>query len=321
MAEFDFQSVIFYDRDGGSTNFSFDNDAFLDHPGTLNDGDGAGDTVFDSNDSFQFTITQEILDAFPSAPYSLGQKVTLDYFGTYTEGGITYVVLEDTNNTDFGFFFSPEDSSTSFGSGLSKTVNVDDVDNSDFTVCFAAGTLIATPEGVCAVEELKIGDLVTTADGRQVAVKWIGRQTVHKIFTPAERFCPVRIRAGALGGGLPRADLTVTGDHALMIDGFAINASALVNGASIDWVPMAELPDRVTYYHVETEAHDVILAHGAPAETYVDYVTRRRFDNFAEYLALYGEEAVIREMDVPRVSSARLVPPAIRDRLARHAAA
>ena len=43
-------------------------------------------------------------------------------------------------------------------------------------VCFAAGTMIATPEGETAVEELSISDSILTASGKTVAVKWIGRQ-------------------------------------------------------------------------------------------------------------------------------------------------
>jgi len=185
----------------------------------------------------------------------------------------------------------------------------------DTTICFAGGTLIATPEGEQAVETLAIGALVTTADGRAVPVKWIGRQTVHKLFTPAERLVPVRVRAGALGEGLPHTDLLLTADHALIIDGIAINAGALVNGTTIAYDPIESLADRVTYYHIETAAHDVILANGTPAETYVDYIGRRAFDNYAEYLALYGEERSITEMHRPRVSAARLVPPVIRARL------
>ena len=79
---------------------------------------------------------------------------------------------------------------------------------------------------------------------------------------------PVRICAGALGDGLPNADLTVTADHGMVLDGLVINASALVNGATIDWVPLAELSTRVTYYHVETTGHEVILANGAPSESF-----------------------------------------------------
>lgn len=110
---------------------------------------------------------------------------------------------------------------------------------------------------------------------------------LHKIFTPAERFTPVRVARGAL-----------------------------VNGTTIAIEPVANLPKHVTYYHVETDDHDVILANGTAAETFVDHIGRRAFDNIAEYAALYGNERSIAEMPLPRVSAAQLVPTAIRERLA-----
>lgn len=142
-------------------------------------------------------------------------------------------------------------------------------------------------------------------------VKWIGRQSLLKLLA-GERAQLVRITAGALGN---YSDLYVTGDHGLVIDGFVINASALVNGEAVAWVSLADTPERFTVYHVETEDHDVILANGAPAETYIDYVGRRAFDNYAEYAALYGDDRTIPEMPYPRVSSARMVPDQIQSRL------
>lgn len=85
--------------------------------------------------------------------------------------------------------------------------------------------------------------------------------------------------------------------------------------------PCGCLPDRVTYYHVETDAHDVILANGAAAGTCVDYVQGAVFDNHAEYLTLYVEDRIIPEMNLPHVSAARLVPKALSARLAGDAAA
>ncbi|MCR9275746.1 MULTISPECIES: Hint domain-containing protein [Mameliella] len=184
-----------------------------------------------------------------------------------------------------------------------------------YTMCFAAGTGIAVPGGEVPVEALSIGDLILTAEGAAVPVKWIGRQTKHSLFSGAMSKL-VRIRAGALGDGLPHADLTVTGDHGMVLDGLVINASALVNHDSIDWVPSSELPETFTVYHVETEDHDVILANGAPSETFIDYRDRRAFDNFGEYLDLYGCERIIPEMAHPRISSARQLPAELRARLA-----
>lgn len=51
-------------------------------------------------------------------------------------------------------------------------------------LCFAAGSMIATPKGETAVEALKIGDLVTTAKGRKTKVLWVGRQTVNTVNAP-----------------------------------------------------------------------------------------------------------------------------------------
>ncbi len=127
--------------------------------------------------------------------------------------------------------------------------------------------------------------------------------------------CKLSASGLALGGGLPHSDQTVTADHGMVIEGLVINASALVNGTTIDWVPMAELPDRVTYYHVETENHDVILADGALAETYVDIPGRMAFDNYGEYIAVYGAERIVPEITMPRITSARLLPEAIKARL------
>ena len=59
----------------------------------------------------------------------------------------------------------------------------------------------------------------------------------------------------------------------------------------------------------------MILANGAPSETDLDIPGRKCFDNYAEYLALYGAERIIPEMDRPRIASRRLLPDAIRARL------
>lgn len=184
--------------------------------------------------------------------------------------------------------------------------------------CFVTGTLIATPTGERAVETLTIGDEVLTADGRTVAVRWMGRQLVHPHAAgplPQASRLPVRVAAGALGQGLPRRDLMLSADHALVVDGLLINAGALVNGTTITFPSVSELPAQFTYYHIETEAHDEVLAEGVPAETFIDYSGRRAFDNFQEYMDLYGCDRIIPEMARPRISAARQLPRDLAQRL------
>ena len=66
--------------------------------------------------------------------------------------------------------------------------------------CFLTGTLILTQNGEVKVEELSVGDLVETVEGKFEAIKWIGRQTVdpQAPYSPF-RSLPIQIKAGALG--------------------------------------------------------------------------------------------------------------------------
>jgi len=178
-------------------------------------------------------------------------------------------------------------------------------------VCFCAGTAIATPDGTTLVEDLRPGDRILTATGAETTVKWLGQQPVSPRFQRPEKVNPICISAGALGNGLPLRDLRVSGDHAIEIDGVLYNAGALVNGQSITQV--AEMPlDGFTYYHIETDAHQLILAEGVAAETYLDGDWQSGFINED---ARDGD-ASITEMDLPRITTARLVPQGVRDRLA-----
>jgi hypothetical protein len=185
--------------------------------------------------------------------------------------------------------------------------------------CFCAGTNIRTPNGDAPVETLKIGDMVMTAAGQAVPVRWIGISTVSTRFADPLRVMPVRIRAGALAENMPERDLLVSPDHAMFLGGILLQAGALVNGNSI--TREARMPEIFTYYHVEVANHELILAEGAPTETFVDNVDRMAFDNWAEHQALYGGEAEIVEMPYPRARSARQLPMAMRRLLAARAAA
>ena len=194
------------------------------------------------------------------------------------------------------------------------TIDLDALNTAPLAACFLAGTGIATHSGEVPVERLEIGDWITSQNG-EVRVKWIGRQTISTRFGPAERLLPVRFAAGSLGNNLPHTDLTVTADHAMLVDGVLCHAEALANGTTITRVPLAEMGETYTVYHIETEAHEIILANGAPAETFIDNVSRRVFDNFAEFETLYGDVSEMQELPLPRAMSARQVPERVRRKL------
>jgi hypothetical protein len=153
--------------------------------------------------------------------------------------------------------------------------------------CFRRGTRILTALGERAVESLTIGDEVMTASGALQRLRWIG-QRHYDAAALAERaeMRPVLIRAGALGDHLPRRDLWVSPEHALYVQGALVPAGLLTNGVSI---LTDESAASVSYYHLEFDAHQLVFAEGAPAESFVDDDSRAMFDNAPEYALLYPD--------------------------------
>jgi len=140
--------------------------------------------------------------------------------------------------------------------------------------CFAAGTLIETVAGPRAVETLRIGDDVVTLPGAPGRIVWVGARRVDCARHPRpETVWPVRIARHAFGENVPARDLFVSPDHAIYVDGVLIPAKLLLNGTTIRQVRCR----RVAYHHVELARHDVILAEGLPAETYLDTGDRAKF--------------------------------------------
>ncbi len=143
--------------------------------------------------------------------------------------------------------------------------------------CFAQGTRIATPRGEVAVEDLAVGDTVLTSEGASRPIIWIGHRTIAGRNHPRPfEANPVRIAAGAFGAGKPARDLYLSPGHAVCVDvggQVLIPASALINGISIVQVEVA----KVTYCHIELESHDILVAEGLPAESYLEMSNRRFF--------------------------------------------
>ena len=94
-------------------------------------------------------------------------------------------------------------------------------------------------------------------------------------------------RYSALAPDIPVRDLWVSPRHALLLDGVFVPAELLVNAQTI---LQAEAVDQIDYFHLEFEAHEVILAEGTPAESYVEYDNRHGFHNAHDFAALYPDD-------------------------------
>lgn len=157
----------------------------------------------------------------------------------------------------------------------------------DYVPCYVPGTRIETAHGPVPIEELSIGDEVRTVSGALRPIRWIGRRSYGGRFIAGNRRAlPVTIRADAWAPGIPARDLTISPLHALYLEGVLIEAKDLLNGTSIT---QASAVESVTYYNLDLGTHDVILAEGMPAESFVGDESRALFQNAAEYRALYPD--------------------------------
>ncbi len=156
--------------------------------------------------------------------------------------------------------------------------------------CFAAGTRILTAEGEIPVEHLRIGDRVVSQFGGTVPIAWLGHRQVTCANHPRPQdVWPVRVQAGAFAPGIPARNLLLSPDHAIFdaTAGILIPVRYLLNGASIAQLPVAS----VTYWHVELATHDVLIAEGLPAESYLDTGNRGGFGNGGGAVSMHADFA------------------------------
>jgi hypothetical protein len=152
--------------------------------------------------------------------------------------------------------------------------------------CYGRGVSILTTRGEVAVETLAVGDLVVTASGQARPIKWVGHRLVDCARHPDPgSVWPVRVSAGAFGQDLPRRDLWLSPGHNIAFEGALIEARRLVNGRSVVQVER----DRIEYWHIELDAHDVIYAEGLPAETYLDTGNRTAFANGGAFVEAHPD--------------------------------
>lgn len=144
-------------------------------------------------------------------------------------------------------------------------------------VCFCAGTLITMRNGSeIPVENLKVGDYVRTQRKRGQKVQWVGSRALSPFAVMSDpKLKPVRIRAGALGGGLPRVDLYVSQQHRMQVRSliakriFGIQEVLLpaIKLVGLDGIEIAHEVTEPHYVHFMFRSHQVVYANGAPSES------------------------------------------------------
>ncbi|MEZ5759606.1 MAG: Hint domain-containing protein [Paracoccaceae bacterium] len=160
-----------------------------------------------------------------------------------------------------------------FGQGAVTLLNVDTTPPPT-PVCFLRGTLIATPRGEVPVESLEAGDEILTVSGAIATVRFVARRELSEaelLFRPNLR--PVCIPAGVMGAGLPVADLWLSPQHRVLVQGWE---PEMLFGEAEVLVPAKHLkiagsaparPETVEYFHLMLDRHDIVMSNGVATES------------------------------------------------------
>lgn len=245
-----------FDGDG-TTAYNQDNS-----PGENFQIDGGGDQVFDSAAIYNATVT-----------YIDGTTATITAVIFQDVSGNTYWAPEFSANTDQGNleFAAIRSLTLNSVSGDSFSGLAGTREDWNFVTCYLAGTHIETADGPRPIEELRVGDKVRTRDHGLQEIRWIGQSKVKG----HGKLAPVRIMAGSLGSDCPTQDLLVSRQHRMLISSKVCarmfgSDEILVPAIKLTTLPgvfVEESVQDITYFHLMTDAHEVIYAEGAPSET------------------------------------------------------
>ena len=154
-------------------------------------------------------------------------------------------------------------------------------------LCFVTGTRIGVEGGRRLVERLKVSDRVATVSGDLGSIRWIGHRTIDCRRHPRPHDVhPIRIAAHAFGESRPDRDVYISPGHPVLVGanadgegGHLVPIMCLINGTTAKRVAV----DSVTYWHVELDRHDILLADNLPAESYLDWGDRGFFTEGADH--------------------------------------
>ncbi|WP_050525865.1 Hint domain-containing protein [Pseudorhodobacter aquimaris] len=144
--------------------------------------------------------------------------------------------------------------------------------------CFARGTLITTDRGELPVEALKTGYKVLTQDhGFQDLVLTMSRIVGAKDLRNNPKLYPIRIKADALGAGIPKRDLLVSRQHRVAVKSDVVKSMFGAMTVLVAAIRLTELPgiyvedtvECVEYFHLVFKRHEIIFAQGTPTESFL----------------------------------------------------
>lgn len=255
--------------------------------GGVNDNDGEfdiGDALLIGGVSYTINRIQE--------PSNSGRFILADgtnrSFDPGSESNLSVVFLTVSSGSTVRYFIIPNDSYGDLSITGIRTGGLNDVagsdaavistaDNSVRVVCFLRGTQIATaPGGEVAVECLKVGDWVETADHGPMQIRWIGLTSLdHVTLAQHPKMRPIRIGRGVLGPDRPDRDLYLSPQHRVLVKsqiarrlfGDAHVLLAVKHLVGLRGIDVHLDTGGADYFHILLDSHEIIFANGAACET------------------------------------------------------
>ncbi len=257
-------SIVHVQDDDGNPVGSPDNDfhdGFIDVPGNGSN---------PSNNNNDQLLTQDI--SINGRNFQVGDQIELEFAFTTTTGETFWVVRIDGVNVGISgpVLPTPGTSYTVQSNADSQAVPEEEVP------CFTDGAMVNTPSGPVAIEDLKVGDLVSTLDSGAQPILWLGSRVpspLELMLFPMMR--PVLIRKDAFGPSEPSADMVVSPQHRFLISSaetdllfgeteVLASAVSLINGDSICWAPDSS---EITYRHILLAEHEILIVNGVRTES------------------------------------------------------
>lgn len=143
-------------------------------------------------------------------------------------------------------------------------------------LCFCEDTLIETANGPVAVQDLRAGDQVMTADHGLKPLRFsvLTRYSFDDIAHNPKR-CPIRMRTGAFGTAAQTQDLWVSPQHRMVMTSPTMTRligqpSVLIAAKDLLDLPKVHqrIPKKgVTYFHLLFDDHVLVQAHGIWSES------------------------------------------------------
>ncbi|MGL5008589.1 MAG: Hint domain-containing protein, partial [Paracoccaceae bacterium] len=262
---------------GGAANDSLGGDAGAD---SLDGGDG-DDTLQGGADNDTLTGgngSDSLFGGDGTDSFFVGAGDTVD--GSESTGDFDTLDLQSSGKALTNIIFAPgtkEAGTVQFLNNLGAVIGTMTFTNIENVVpCFTPGTLVETDAGSRPVETLLTSDRVLTRDHGYQPLRWIARRDLAAADLRATpKLNPVLIRAGAMGQGLPTADMLVSPQHRMLLThprAEMMFGEREVLVAAIHLVGRPGIsrtrPDKIAYIHLMCDQHEIIRANGCWTESY-----------------------------------------------------